>query len=891
VILLLGHEGHLDVRGHDVHRAASVDELTHALHTHPFAVEAVVIGPDVPRPERAVQRVHASDRDVAVVVLGDADQRETITRTLQFTPFIGRDVQWSDRHDPALSTTVVQAAARTRARRRHQLTIARATRGVLPAAPPAPEQFLDHLLDATPVGVVVTDEHGVITNWNAEAERLLLRAVPSLRGASLQVTLGGDPEQITAKLNEAREGAADVQIERRVAGRRQYLNVTMRTVPATHGKSSVLAVVEDVTERQETLATVRRQAELLELAYDPVIVWTLGGGITFWNRAAQDLYGYTRDEALGSVVYELLRTDAMTGADTTEREDTLRRTGAWRGRLRHTTRDGRVVIVDSRQQLVPGDAPGEFQVLAANRDVTDQVRAEEELRERETYFRRLVDANPIGVVIGNDDGEVTYVNDAYLRLLRLTRDAFERGEVNWVDLTPPEWRHTDERAIRQAREHGYSDPYEKEYRLPGGDRVPVLLAVTRGTAATGGLVAYVLDLTDRKALERTLSDQNAELQALNRQILESAGDGILGADRDGRVAFANPAALAALHAPWDALRGTPLRAVLANPDGSDTLPAEPESLAEQAARSGGTRRADNQEFVRADGSRFPAEYTVTPMRDVDGRVTGAVMTFRDITARKEAEAALLRSNEELTRSNRDLEQFAYVASHDLQEPLRTIASFAELLARKYAGQLDEQGARYLDIITDGAKRLKTLVQDLLVFSRTRGEFLRVTDVNADDIMREVTLDLQDTLTHFRATVTWDPLPVVRADPGQLKQLLQNLVSNGVKFHRDGLAPTVHVSCDRDDERWHFRVADNGIGIDPRYFEKIFMVFQRLHAREQYQGTGIGLAICRQVVERHGGDLWVDSTPGAGSVFHFTLPDSVPDAPSQEAPMREAGQTT
>ncbi|EYB67293.1 hypothetical protein DEIPH_ctg045orf0024 [Deinococcus phoenicis] len=239
--------------------------------------------------------------------------------------------------------------------------------------------------------------------------------------------------------------------------------------------------------------------------------------------------------------------------------------------------------------------------------------------------------------------------------------------------------------------------------------------------------------------------------------------------------------------------------------------------------------------------------------------------------RAEGVADLARRTEELARSNAELEQFAYIASHDLQAPIRAVTSFAGMIERKYGGQLDERGRLYLRQIVDSGEHMKRLVDDLLAFSRvhTQQRDLRPTDSGA--VFDHVVRRLQPDIEALGAVVTRTALPSVLADPQQLDQLLQNLISNALKYRREGVPPRVQVTAERDGEWQRFAVTDNGIGIEPEYFERIFVIFQRLHGREAYEGTGIGLAVCKKIVERHGGQLWLESTPGQGSTFFFTLP--------------------
>lgn len=256
-------------------------------------------------------------------------------------------------------------------------------------------------------------------------------------------------------------------------------------------------------------------------------------------------------------------------------------------------------------------------------------------------------------------------------------------------------------------------------------------------------------------------------------------------------------------------------------------------------------------------------------------------------ARQEIEAGRLlleQQAEELQRSNRELEQFAYVASHDLQEPLRKVASFCQMLDRRYSGQLDERADQYIAFAVDGAKRMQQLINDLLAFSRVGRLAGRRGQVALEDTLRSALRNLETAQEESGAQVTWDPLPQVEGEGPLLTQVFQNLVGNAIKFHGDQ-APRVHIGATPADDGWEFSCADNGIGIEPQYADRIFVIFQRLHAKDEYEGTGIGLAMCKKIIEYHGGRIWLDETVTAGTTFRWTLPSVMEErqtAPAQPA---------
>ena len=274
--------------------------------------------------------------------------------------------------------------------------------------------------------------------------------------------------------------------------------------------------------------------------------------------------------------------------------------------------------------------------------------------------------------------------------------------------------------------------------------------------------------------------------------------------------------------------------------------------------------------IKKDGTTINASVTLSPVFDASGKFVAVSCIGRDITERKKAEETSKLKFEELRRSNEELEQFAYVSSHDLQEPLRMISSYLQLLQRRYEGNLDEKADKYIHFAVDGAFRMQNLINDLLEFSRVTTRGREPEHMDSEFILNQVISILEIYIKENKATVSHDTLPEVVADSTQLVQVFQNLIINGIKFHSKE-APQICISAEKKASEWIFSVQDNGIGIDPQYSEKIFEVFKRLHNKEAYPGTGIGLAVCKKIVERHGGRIWVESELGKGATFYFTLP--------------------
>ena len=272
--------------------------------------------------------------------------------------------------------------------------------------------------------------------------------------------------------------------------------------------------------------------------------------------------------------------------------------------------------------------------------------------------------------------------------------------------------------------------------------------------------------------------------------------------------------------------------------------------------------------LRKDRSEFPLEISLSTWETRKGRFYAGIA--RDVTDRKRAEDILHQHTEELKRSNADLEQFASAASHDMQEPLRTISSFSQLLAKQYEGKLGKDADEFITYISEGAFRMQALIQDLLAYSRltTQGKALKSVEVSK--VVDHAMYNLRIAIEESQAEVSLDSLPVVQGDPAQLAQLFQNLIGNALKF-RGEKPPRIHIRAESNGKFCTLAIEDHGIGLDPKFGDRIFAIFQRLHTRNEYKGTGIGLALCKKIVERHGGRIWVESQPRKGATFYFTLP--------------------
>ena len=365
---------------------------------------------------------------------------------------------------------------------------------------------------------------------------------------------------------------------------------------------------------------------------------------------------------------------------------------------------------------------------------------------------------------------------------------------------------------------------------------------------------------------RHQGDKIRASEAKYRGLLEAAPDAMVVVNQSGEIVLVNVQAEKQFGYSRDELLGQKVTNII--PKGfaerliADDLRSAEDALAQQIGTG------IELSGLRKDKSEFPIELMLSPLESAEGTLVTAAI--RNITVRKDAEANLLRKVDELNRSNEELGQFAYIASHDLQEPLRLVAIYTELLSKRYKGRLDDDADEFIAFAVDGASRMQLLIEDLLAFSRVGTTGTDLIATSGEKALEQALFNLRGAVGESGAVVSHDPLPTVLADQMQLVQLFQNLVGNAIKYQNPGL-PKIHISALRDgDKMWSFEVRDNGLGIDPQYFDRIFGMFQRLHKRDEFAGTGIGLAICKKIVERHGGTISVESQLGHGSIFRFAL---------------------
>ena len=642
-------------------------------------------------------------------------------------------------------------------------------------------------------------------------------------------------------------------------------------------KKAEPARADDATQLRRALEALRESEErfraVVDSANEGILVYDRALNVIAGNLAAERVIGLPLAELIGKPGFtSQLPCVNEDGSPLTPEERptriTIRSGQPLVGQVLGIRRpDGRITWISVNTGFLRrGDDPDYYGIVSTVSDITARKAAEEALRGSEERFRLTFELAGSGIAHVDMNGRFLRANPSLCEMLGYAEIELLGRSVK--DISHPEDRDlTDLNRDRMRAGLMKSFSMEKRYLRKDGEVVWIDLTATVVRDVDGRPlhdIAIFDDITERKKLDDALREKTAVLQ------LGQAAARMIILDYD----------IAADELAWsdspEWLRGPPPRHGRYPLFRDQVHPEDRERFLAMREQSIRTLQDASFEFrvVRTDGEVHWVLARQKVLPDRAGRATRMLVALIDITDRKAAEAELRRAHDELARSNAELEQFAYVASHDLQEPLRMVSSYTQLLGRRYGDRLDGDAREFMGYIVDGAARMKQLIEDLLAYSRvgTRGREFREVEVEA--ALRRALMNLKNAIDESSAAVTNDPLPRLWADDMQLAQLFQNLIGNALKF-RSPSVPRIHVSCTDRGAEWEFAVSDNGIGIDAQYFERIFMVFQRLHNKTEYPGTGIGLAICKKVVERHGGRIWVTSRPDAGTTFHFTLPKERP----------------
>jgi PAS domain S-box-containing protein len=639
---------------------------------------------------------------------------------------------------------------------------------------------------------------------------------------------------------------------------------------------------EELSRSRQALETQTRMLQsearyrgLLEAAPDAMVVVNPAGEIVLLNVQAEKQFGYSRDELIGQKVRNIIPqgfAERLIADGTRSAAEALAQQIGTGIELIGQRKDGTEFPLEI--MLSPLESAEGILVTAAIRDISVRKNAEEHLvrmeerrrlgedalRESEERYRLLLDGvQNYAIFMMDTRGQILNWNAGAERI-----KGYSANQIigqNFSCFFPPAEieRGRPEEILSMTAASGRHEEQGMRVRKDGSQFLAsiVFTALRDADGNLRGFSEFSHDLSESR-----------ESEARYRGLLEAAPDAMVVVNVAGEIVLLNVRAEKEFGYSRDELVGQKVKNIIPEGFAERIIADGTRSAAEALAQQIGT----GIELVgrRKDGSEFPIEIMLSPLESAEGILVTAAI--RDITERKESDEHLAKTVEELKRSNDDLQQFAYVSSHDLQEPLRMVSSYTQLLAKRYEGRLDSDADEFISFAVDGCNRMQGLIQDLLAYSRAGRNERKLRVVPSENALQKALINLRAAIKQSGAVVTHDALPAVTTDETQLTQVFQNLVGNAIKYRR-AEAPRVHVSAARDDGNgWTFSVRDNGLGIDPQYFERIFILFQRLHGRGEFEGTGIGLAVCKRIVERMGGRIWVKSQPEKGSTFYFALPE-------------------
>lgn len=653
----------------------------------------------------------------------------------------------------------------------------------------------------------------------------------------------GHLEQITAeqmKLNQ--------QLQREIAERKHAENALQES------QHMVLSIIQDV---DIGVLLQGPQAEIL-----------------LCNKTALELLGMSEEQLIGktwfNIDWNVIHEDGRSFPRDTHPAPQAITTGqpvrnVIMGVYRPAFQDWVWLMVSAVPEIAPDGVIKH--VVCSFSNITALKQAEEAARKSEQQYHSLFEYATDAIFVESLEGDILAVNEKACQLLRYEREELLSLKVR--DIVPP--RTAEEaRAIHSALQQNKQLLMEGQNICKDGSLVDVEVSI-RIIDLENQKVAQVFtrDITSRKQTEKALRESEQRFRA----IFETSGVGIGLSDLQGRLLETNPAFQAMLGYSAEELRYKNFLQ-LTHPD---DVEFEIENIQKELSGDKTAKSRFEKRYIRKGGQTIWARLTASFIRDGQNVPLYGLGFVEDITQQKLAEQQLQSYAAELERSNRELQDFAYVASHDLQEPLRKIQAFGDRLKYKYASVLDEQGQDYLERMQNAVVRMQTLIQDLLTFSRVTTRAQPFVPVDLTIVIEEVLSDLETRIEEVNGQVELDDLPTVYADYTQMRQLFQNLISNALKFHQPGQVPIIKIQSQLlphpfiDSELCQITISDNGIGFDEKHLDRIFGVFQRLHSRREYEGTGVGLAVCRKIVERHGGTITARSKPGEGATFIISLP--------------------